>query len=415
MQDAPKGVRLHIGVFGRCNVGKSSLVNAVAGQAVSIVADTPGTTADPVEKTMELSSAGPVVFIDTAGLDDAGEIGALRTERTLRAMDRTDVALVVTDSGRVEEHEERILGLLAQRSTPCLVVFGKADLRPPAQEVLDRLQAAGTPSAVVSAATGQGVPELKEAIIRLAPDEALEEPRLLAGLAPPGGLAVLVAPMDLGAPKGRIILPQVQAVRDALDSDAACVVVKENGLRGVLDALRGAPDLVVCDSQVVRAVADTVPAAVPMTTFSILMARLKGDLTALTRGAAAMERLRPGSRVLIAEACSHHPSADDIGRIKLPRWIRQAAGDGIGIEVVAGKDFQEDVGRFDVIVHCGACVLNRKNMLLRLRAAERQGVPMTNYGVAISLLQGVLPRVLAPFPEALAALEEARSGVGEED
>ncbi len=286
----------------------------------------------------------------------------------------------------------------------------KLDLGPPSSGELAALERLGASVLPVSTLTSQGLAEVKEALVRLAPEDWFEPPRLVGDLLPPGELAVLVAPIDLGAPKGRLILPQVQTIRDLLDSDAYCLVVKERELPEALARLAKPPKLVVCDSQVVlKTVADT-PAAVPVTTFSILMARFKGDLCALARGAASIASLRPGDRVLIAEACSHHPLADDIGRVKIPRWLRQYAGGQLEIDVRAGKDIPEELRPYKVVVHCGACTLTRKHMLQRQLQAERQGVAITNYGVTISLVHGVLRRVLEPFPAALAAFERASLG-----
>ena len=385
------------------------------GQGASIVSDTPGTTTDPVEKTLELDPVGPVVFIDTAGIDDEGALGALRRERSERALDRTDVALLVTD-GAWGRDEEALEAAFAARKLPYLVVANKADLAdgtPGGQlpvTVRDALARRGIAVVAASALLGQGLDAVRERIAMLAPEHAIAQPHMLSDLVPPGGLVVLVVPIDLGAPKGRLILPQVQAIRDLLDGDQMCLVVKERELRAALERLSAPPDLVVCDSQVVlKAAADT-PPGVPLTTFSILMARLKGDLVELARGAAAIERLGPGDRVLIAEACTHHPLADDIGRVKIPRWLRQYAGGDIEIDVAAGKELSEDMAAYALVVHCGGCVINRGNMLARLRAARRAGVPMTNYGLAISLTQGVLPRALGPFPAALDAFRAAAKG-----
>ncbi len=406
MRETPKGLRLQIGVFGRRNVGKSSLLNALTGQDISIVSDTPGTTTDPVDKAMELAPLGPVLFIDTAGVDDVGALGALRRERTERVVERADIALIVTDAQGFGEYEYRLRDMFAALKTPYIAVVNKIDTDQPEATLLAGLEASGIPVALVSALTGEGVGGLKERLVELTPDDWFEAPRLVGDLLPAGELAMLVVPIDLGAPKGRLILPQVQAIRDILDSDACCMVVKERELRDALNRLRHPPGLVVCDSQVVLKTAGDTPPEIPLTTFSILMARFKGDLPALASGAAAIESLQPGDRVLIAEACTHHPLADDIGRVKIPRWLRQYTGVDLEIEVKAGADFPHDLRPYALIIHCAACVVNRKAMLARLFRARRQGVPMTNYGVAISFLQGLAPRVLRPFPAALAALED---------
>ncbi|EPY00809.1 [FeFe] hydrogenase H-cluster maturation GTPase HydF [Magnetospirillum fulvum] len=408
MQETPRGLRLHIGLFGRRNVGKSSLINALTGQNVSIVSDVPGTTTDPVEKPIEMAPIGPVLFVDTAGIDDDGALGAERVRRTEAILERVDLALLVVGPDGFGRFEAGLAKTLHARATPTLVVFNKSDLAAPAAEALAAAAAVGRETLAVSALSRAGLDDLKRTIARLAPEARLEEPRLVGDLVPAGELAVLVVPIDLGAPKGRLILPQIQVIREILDSDAMCVVVKERELSDALARLGRPPKLVICDSQVVlKAAADT-PPQIPLTTFSILMARFKGDLNRLAAGAAAIERLRPGDRVLIGETCGHHPLADDIGRVKIPRWLGQYVGGGLKIEVAAGKDFPDDLSPYSLIIQCGGCTVTRRHMLARLDRAGAQGVPMTNYGVAISLLQGVLPRALGCFPAALAAFERAR-------
>jgi 2-iminoacetate synthase len=402
-----KSLKLHIGLFGRRNVGKSSLINALTAQRVSIVSAAPGTTTDPVEKSFELDPVGPVVFVDTAGIDDEGELGALRMERTAAVLERVDVALLVCSPEGYGEPERTLAAVLQERKTPFGVVFNKADLVRPTQAALDALTADGTEAVAVSAATGENIGGLKEAITRLVPDERMDAPHLVGDLVPAGELAVLVVPIDLGAPKGRLILPQVQVIREILDSDAMCVVVKERELREALGRLDRPPRLVICDSQVVlKAAADT-PPTVPLTTFSILMARYKGDLVKLARGAAAIHRLQAGDRVLVSETCSHCDLADDIGRVKIPRWLRQFVGVHLDIDVAGGAELPADLTPYKLVIHCGSCMTTRKHMLARLYRAEHQGVPMTNYGVAISLLQGVLGRALQSFPAALSAYQTA--------
>ena len=412
LQSTPKGLRLHIGLFGRRNSGKSTLMNALIGQAVSIVSAQPGTTTDPVEKAYELAPLGAVVFIDTAGLDDEGELGALRVQRTRAVLERVDLALVVVDDGRIGLLENELIATLRDQNTPFVVVFNKADLESgqPAKAQLMELAADNVDSAVVSAVRQEGVDALKEIMAKRAPEGGLSEARLIGDLIGPGDLVVLVVPIDLGAPKGRLILPQVQALRDILDSDACGLMVKERELATTLARLPEPPKLVVCDSQVVLKVAADTPRSVPLTTFSILMARFKGDMNGLAAGAGALSRLRTGDRVLISEACSHHALADDIGRVKIPRWLRQFAGGNLDIDVKSGRDFPDDLTPYSIVVQCGGCTVTRRQMLARQYRAARQGVPMTNYGMAISVVQGVLDRSLQSFPAALDAYRRALDG-----
>ena len=399
-QAAPKGIRLHIALFGRRNVGKSSLLNALTHQAVSIVSDVAGTTTDPVEKPMELLPIGPVLFIDTAGIDDVGALGTERVARTRQVIDRTDVALLVAAAGDWSEFEEQLLAELRRRTTPVIVVFNKADLGTGDTALQQRLTEAGVPTIETVAPTRAGLAELQQAMIRAVPEEFINTPTILGDLVPPGGLAVLVVPIDKEAPKGRLILPQVQSLRDLLDSDACALVVKERELRAALERLKQPPDLVVTDSQAFLKVHADTPPTVPMTSFSILFARFKGDLVSFARGALAIDDLRPGDRVLVAEACAHHPIVDDIGRVKIPRWLTQYVGGRLEFTHVQGHDFPPDLPTYQLVIHCGACVQNRREVLSRLERCRQAGVPMTNYGVAIARCLGILERALAPFPAA---------------
>jgi 2-iminoacetate synthase len=411
MQDTPKGLRLHIGLFGKRNSGKSTLMNALIGQSVSIVSAHPGTTTDPVEKAYELAPLGAVVFIDTAGLDDVGELGALRVERTRGVLERVDLALIVVDDGRVGTLEQGLIATLREQKTPFVVVFNKSDIAEPGKAQLMDLAADNVESVAICAARGSGIDALKEAMLRQAPEGGVDDARLIGDLIGPGDVVILVVPIDLGAPKGRLILPQVQTLRDILDSDAISLMVKERELPEALARLATPPRLVVCDSQVVLKVAADTPREIPLTTFSILMARFKGDMIGLAEGAGALSRLRPGDRVLISEACSHHALADDIGRVKIPRWLRQFAGGNLEIDVKSGRDFPDDLSPYELIVQCGGCTVTRRQMLARQYRAARQGVPMTNYGMAISVVQGVLDRSLHCFPAALDAYRRALEGI----
>ncbi|MGI5865238.1 MAG: [FeFe] hydrogenase H-cluster maturation GTPase HydF [Myxococcales bacterium] len=408
MAAAPKGMRLHIGIFGRRNVGKSSLLNAMTRQQVSIVAPEAGTTTDPVEKPMELLPLGPVLFIDTAGIDDEGALGELRVKKTRQVFDRTDLAILVAEGERWGEYEEQVLGELASHKTPVVVAFNKADLAEPPPDRLEALRARGCPSVRTCASEGRGLHELREALIAAAPAGFIENPALVGDLVGPGELAVLVVPIDKEAPKGRLILPQVQAIRDLLDSDAMCLVVKERELRAALERLGRPPKLVVTDSQAFLKVAADTPPEIPLTSFSILMSRFKGDLVAQVEGALAVEELKAGDRVLIAEACGHHPIGEDIGRVKIPRWLTQCVGGRLEFEHVQGKDFPEDLSPYRLVVHCGGCTFNRRAMLTRIARCRQAAVPISNYGLVIAYSLGIFERALGPFPAAREAYRARR-------
>ena len=414
MSTTPKGLRLHIGFFGRRNVGKSSLLNAITRQHVSIVSDVAGTTTDPVEKPMELLPLGPVLFIDTAGIDEVGgadatgelgassKLGALRVEKTRQALERTEIAVLVAEPGVWGEFEEGLLADFGTRQTPAVVVINKTDAAAPDAALVERLRGEKMRVVLASAITGAGLAELREALLELAPADFIDSPAIVGDLVGPGELAVLVVPIDKEAPKGRLILPQVQAIRDLLDSDALCMVVKERELRSALDRLKTPPRLVVTDSQAFLKVAADTPVDVPLTSFSILMARFKGDLTAQVEGTLAIERLRSGDRVLIAEACTHHPIGEDIGRVKIPRWLTQYTGVKLEFVTVQGRDFPEDLASYKLVIHCGACMWNRRQMLSRILQCQHAGVPITNYGLTIAYSLGIFARALEPFPAALA-------------
>jgi [FeFe] hydrogenase H-cluster maturation GTPase HydF len=397
MKDTPKGMRLHIGLFGRRNVGKSSLLNALTRQQVSIVSDVPGTTTDPVEKPMELLPLGPVLFIDTAGIDDTGALGEMRAEKTRRIFERTDLGILVAEGDSWGEFEEGILAEMSKRRAPVIVVFNKGDMAAPRADVLENLKSRQTPSVRTVASEGKGMLDLREALIRCAPEDFMDSPPVLGDLINPGEVVVLVAPIDLEAPKGRLILPQVQSIRDVLDHDSCCMVVKERELRDALDKLKNPPALVVTDSQAFLRVAGDTPSHVPMTSFSILFARLKGDLKEFVRGVKTIDTLKSGSRILVLESCAHHPIGEDIGRVKIPRWIRQYTGVDLEFVHRQGHDFPSDLSPYQLIVQCGACMLNRREVISRILRCRESGVPITNYGVAITYSLGVLDRALSPF------------------
>ena len=401
MRGASKGFRLHIGLFGRRNVGKSSLLNAMTRQQVSIVSKVAGTTTDPVEKPMELLPVGPVLFIDTAGIDDIGALGEMRVQRTRQVFDRTDLGVIVVAAGDWGEFEDAILGELTSREIPTIAIFNKTDLAKPQAGIVERLEARKVACVETVASEGEGVLDFREALIRKAPDDFINAPSIVGDLVPAGELAVLVVPIDLEAPKGRLILPQVNCIRDILDVDAYCMVVKDRELRDALDRLNRPPAIVVTDSQAFLKVAADTPDSVPVTSFSILFARYKGDLNEFVRGALAIEDLQPGGRVLIAEACSHHPIGEDIGRVKIPRWLRQHVGGELDFDTVQGHDFPDDLSKYNLVVHCGACMWNRREMLSRMIRCRRAGVPIANYGLTIAYTLGIFERALQPFPAAL--------------
>ena len=409
MQAAPKALRLHIGLFGRRNVGKSSLLNAITRQNVSIVSAVAGTTTDPVEKPMELLPLGPVLFVDTAGVDDEGALGELRMERTRAVLDRVDLGVVVTEAGAWGSFEDGLVAELKRRNVPVVIAVNKIDARPLADEERVRLQPAGDALVAMSALGGQGVGDVREALLRLAPADHFDSRRIVADLVPPGEIAILVVPIDKEAPKGRLILPQVMAIRDLLDGESLALVTQDRELRRALEGLARPPALVVTDSQAFLKVAADVPAGVPMTSFSILMARFQGDLSEQVRGTLAIEHLASGDRVLLAETCTHHPIGDDIGRVKIPRWLAQYTGASLEFTHVQGRDFPADLSPYTLVVHCGNCTGNRREMLSRIHRCREAGVPITNYGLTIAYSLGIFERALAPFPSAREAWRAARA------
>ena len=404
--ETPKGLRLHFGLFGKRNAGKSSLINALANQNISIVSSVAGTTTDPVEKAFELSPIGPVVFMDTAGIDDVGDLGLARVQKSLSVLEWMDIAIVVCEAGTWGEHEENILKKTKANGTPTIIVFNKTDLHKIEPEQLQSLRSRGYRVIETSAVNREGIASLRDAIIQTVLEKTEPDRPLMGELAKAGDTVLLVTPIDTGAPKGRLILPQVQAIRELLDAGAKCIVIKEDRITETLNELKEPPQLVVTDSQVVLRVVKEVPEPIPVTTFSIQMAYSKSDLLEMAIGAAALTKLKSGDKVLIAETCSHHPLKDDIGRVKIPNWLKKTFGD-LDIEITVGKDFPMDLTPYKVIIQCGGCIVTRRHMLARLRQAKSQGVPMTNYGVTISYLQGVLPRVLACHPDAKAAFDKA--------
>ncbi|HBE77976.1 MAG TPA: [FeFe] hydrogenase H-cluster maturation GTPase HydF [Firmicutes bacterium] len=402
----PSASRIQIAIFGRRNAGKSSLMNALTNQQIALVSEEPGTTTDPVFKSMELLPLGPVVFIDTAGLDDIGALGELRIKRSYDVLDRTDLALLVIDCQiGLTEFETKLTQVIRQKNIPTVAVINKVDLKPLSLEQKQKWQEQLQMDVVeISASSGTGISQLKTALIRNA-QRIEEEPFLVGDLIHPGDLAILVIPIDKAAPKGRLILPQQQVIRDILEHDGTAVVTKEYELKETLENLKRPPAIVITDSQVFLKVAADTPREIPLTSFSILFARQKGDLAQLMAGAGAVETLQPGDQVLIAEGCTHHRQSDDIGTVKIPRWLRQTVGGELNFTWSSGQSLPEDLNRFKLVIHCGGCMLNRREMMSRLTMAKNQAIPIVNYGVLIAYLQGIFPRALEPFPEAEAFFE----------
>ena len=398
LNDRPMSERLHIGFFGLRNAGKSSVVNAVTGQKLSLVSEIKGTTTDPVTKAMEILPLGPVVIIDTPGIDDEGELGEMRVKRAKQILSKTDIAILVVDAAKgLQALDTELIETFKARNIPCIEVFNKSDLLteiPPSVE--NRIY--------VSAEKNSNIWELKELIGKLA-DKAESDKKIIGDLVSPDDIVVLVTPIDESAPKGRMILPQVKTIRDVLDYDAINLVVKETGLEAALKSLAKPPKLVVTDSQAFGKVSKIVPESIPLTSFSILFARYKGELRELVRGAAALDRLKDGNKVLISEGCTHHRQCNDIGTVKLPGWILGYTKKQLTFEYTSGNEFPDEPSDYALVIHCGGCMLNEREMKSRIRRAADAGMPMTNYGTVIAKIHGILRRSLELFPEALAELD----------
>lgn len=412
MQSTPRANRPHIAVFGRRNVGKSSLINSLTNQELALVSEIAGTTTDPVYKSMELLPLGPVVMIDTAGIDDSGSLGELRVKKTMEVIRKTDFALLVIDPEQgIGAYEKELVERLKNQKTKYLVVINKRDLyegKTVDSEIFNEVKSnLGDEIVAVSALENKGIEDLRQKIAENVPVD-FEEPFIVGDLIKPGDTVVLVTPIDLAAPKGRLILPQVQTIRDVLDHDGMAIVTKERELKLTLKNLKQKPRIVVTDSQAFMKVDADVPDDILMTSFSILFARYKGDLEIFLDGAVKLETLQPGDRVLIAEACTHRRQADDIGTVKIPRWLRQKVGNQLEFKHVSGREYPADLGDYDLILHCGGCMLNRKEVLARLQEARTAGVPAINYGMAIAGLYGILDRALQPFPYIYAQWQERR-------
>lgn len=392
MNETPRSNRLHIGLFGKRNSGKSSLVNALTGQAASLVSEVPGTTTDPVFKAMEIYGIGPCVFIDTAGFDDEGTLGELRIGQTLRALDRTDIALMVCTDEHIDD-ELQWSRRMKEKDVPVIWILNKCDLPENGEQTMRSIEKqCGQVPLLVSAKSRKGIEDVRLRIRQLLPDETMEQ-GLLGGLAEEGDTVMLVMPQDIQAPKGRLILPQVQTLRELLDRKCLVMSCTTDKIDRMLQALSSPPKLIITDSQAFKTVYGKKPAESRLTSFSVLFARHKGDIGYYMEGARAISRLTEQSRVLIAEACTHAPMQEDIGRVKIPAMLRKRIGEALQIDIVSGNDFPDSLASYDLIIHCGACMFNRKHVLNRIASAKRQHVPMTNYGVAIAFLSGILDKI----------------------
>ena len=411
LNSTPSANRVHIGFFGRRNAGKSSVVNAVTGQELAVVSDTKGTTTDPVYKSMELLPIGPVMIIDTPGFDDEGALGELRVRKTKQVLNKTDIAVLVVDATEGKKQcDEELIRIFKEKEIPYIIVNNKADLL--SDEISEKVcqnnvseQRKAEQNALlssgqeqyVSALTGAGIYELKECIGKLTPNEDMTL-KIVGDLLHPGDFVVLVVPIDSAAPKGRLILPQQQTIRDVLEANAAAIVVKESELKQTLEQLGRSPAMVITDSQVFEQVSEEVSKEIPLTSFSILMARYKGYLETAVNGVAAIDHLKDGDKILISEGCTHHRQCDDIGTVKIPRWLKQHTGKELIIETSSGTEFPEDLTSYALVIHCGGCMLNEREVKYRMKCAEDQKVPFTNYGMAIAQMKGILKRSIELFP-----------------
>lgn len=399
MNNTPTSERTHIAIFGRRNAGKSSIINAVTGQDLAVVSDVKGTTTDPVSKAMELLPLGPVVIIDTPGLDDVGALGELRVKKAYQILNKTDIALLVIDSQEgFSCEDEKILERIKSRNIPYITVMNKADL-------LDEIPADSDKTIWVSSVSGYNINKLKELMaVQMKQDDSGK--KIVGDLVSAGDSVILVVPIDKAAPKGRLILPQQQTIRDLLDHDVSAVVCKENNLKETLENLRKKPAMVITDSQVFNVVSPIVPKDIPLTSFSILFARYKGNLSLAVKGVAALKNLKDGDKVLIAEGCTHHRQCNDIGSVKIPAWIRQCTGKEIKFEFTSGTEFPDSLSEYSLIVHCGGCMLNEREVKYRLSCARDEGIPVTNYGILIAYVTGILKRSVEIFPDIAAEIAD---------
>ena len=392
-----KSMRLHIAFFGRTNVGKSTLLNKITGQDVSIVSDIAGTTTDVVEKSMELLPIGPVNFLDTAGLDDRTELGAARIEKTIKILDRTDIGVIVCDNNGIDDYETELIEKFNELKIPFIIIINKADINEISQNKLDDIKKYGDNILITSALNDENlVFNFKKILVNLLPEDFVNSPKIAGDLIEPKSTVILVIPIDKEAPKGRIILPQVQTLRDLLDSNCMVYTVKDGELADAIQNLKTSPSLVITDSQAFKKVSEIVPPDIPLTSFSILFARLKGDLEAFIHGAKAIDTLENGDRILILESCTHHSIEDDIGKVKIPNLLKKKTGKDLIIEHFSGHDFP-DISGYKLIIHCGACMTNRREILSRILKADKAGIPITNYGITISYCLGILDRAVQIF------------------
>ena len=391
LNDTPSGERIHIGFFGRRNAGKSSVVNAVTGQELAVVSDTKGTTTDPVSKAMELLPLGPVMIIDTPGFDDVGELGEKRIQKTKQILNRTDIAVLVVDAKKgFTATDKQLLALIQEKELPYLIIYNKSDL-------LEKIPKEEEYSIYISALEKIGIQECKEKLAHQIPTEDMTL-QIVGDLLCPGDLAVLVIPIDSAAPKGRLILPQQQVIRDILEAGAAAVTVRNTELAKTLQKLEGKVRMVITDSQAFEEVAAIVPKEIPLTSFSILMARFKGYLETAVKGIQAVDSLKDGDRILVSEGCTHHRQCEDIGTVKLPNWLLKYTGKDLKFEWSSGREFKEDLSPYAMVIHCGGCMLNEREVKYRMKCAVDQGIPFTNYGIAIAYMKGILQRSIEPIP-----------------
>ena len=403
MNMTPKSMRLQVALMGRVNVGKSSFLNLVCGQNVAVTSGEPGTTTDVVEKNQELLPIGPITWLDTPGLGDTTILADKRLAKTRQIFERADVIILLLNGDTLQSEEQQVIDEAEKRKIPLIKIYTKADEYTIATNAMKV-------NSLDASSRDRVLNELKSKLLEICPEEFIKTPPILGDLVPKGGIVVMIVPIDYEAPKGRLIMPQVQSIRDALDADQTVVVVKENAYAAALQNLKKQPDLVVCDSQVVDKMVRETPQGIKCTTFSTLFARLKGDMIALTAGAAEISRLKDGDKVLIAEACTHHAIEDDIGKVKIPRWLKEKTSKNLQIDFAAGRDFPTDLSQYKLVIQCGGCMFGRREILARISKCQALNVPITNYGICISELKGVLERILEPFPEALKIYKDTKKG-----